>query len=120
MNFNEEIISQVWERATKVTGYDAVSVRKDACGAWIVRGKYGNRDSRYGWEIDHVLPKALGGGDDAVNLRAMQWENNLSKGDSYPGYRAVVRARETENVSVEQDFTVNEKLRRRLEELYQK
>lgn len=120
MNFDEETISQVWERATVVAGYDAASVRKDACGAWIVRGKYGNRDSHYGWEIDHVLPRALGGGDDAANLRAMQWENNVSKGDSYPSYRAVASARGTENVSVDTEFTVNEKLRRRLRELYKR
>lgn len=71
-------VEQVWRRALIVPGVNAAEWRKDDCGAWISRGQYGNRQSLYGWEVDHVYP---GGGDNLPNLRALQWQNNASKGD---------------------------------------
>ena len=69
-------VQQVWEKGIEVDGYDASQIRKDACGAFIVRTHYKNRDSDYGWEIDHVYPESRGGDDRLENLRPMQWENN--------------------------------------------
>lgn len=74
----EEIIQKVWEKGKEVKGYDKNKYRKDDCDAWIQRDKYGNRDSSYGWEIDHISP---GGSDDLPNLRPLQWENNVDKSD---------------------------------------
>lgn len=62
MAFNEDIIAAVWNKARPVEGYNPDSYRKDVCGAWIMREAYGNRDSNYGWEIDHVYPVSKGGG----------------------------------------------------------
>ena len=45
----------------------------------IKRGKYGDRTSDYGWEIDHTKPVSEGGSDDLSNLRPLQWENNATK-----------------------------------------
>ena len=67
-------------------GFDKEHFRKDACGAWIQRSEYGNHNSQYGWDVDHVLPRALGGGNEDVNLRPMQWQNNLAKADDFPYY----------------------------------
>ena len=114
----EETIEQVWQRATKVENYDPASIRKDACGAWILRSQYGNRSSMFGWEIDHVYPKALGGGDELDNLRAMQWENNDSKGTDYPDYTAKVQSEGAKNIYQEVQYTVNEDLRMRLNSRY--
>ncbi len=116
--FDEEIINKVWEKARKVDNFDPNQFRKDVCGAWIIRNHYGQRNSIYGWEIDHVYPQSLGGGDEEVNLRAMQWENNLSKGDDYPDYKAVVQADGNKNVYNDGQFTVNETLRNTLASLY--
>lgn len=77
--FSYDIKLRVWSKATKVDGFDPAMFRKDPCGAWIVWNKYGLRDNDYGWEIDHVYPKALGGGEEFDNLRAMNWRNNDSK-----------------------------------------
>lgn len=54
-----------------------------ACGAWIVREKYGDRSSQNnnGWEIDHILPESEGGTDNLFNLRPLQWFNNCKRGD---------------------------------------
>ncbi len=78
MNNTEEIVQDVWEKGTVVPSYDPSVWRKDACGAWINREQYGNRNSDYGWEIDHILP---GGSDSLHNLRPLQWENNVDKSD---------------------------------------
>jgi len=42
------------------------------------RDDYGNRNSDYGWEIDHIDPD---GGDDISNLQQLQWKNNVDKSD---------------------------------------
>lgn len=118
--FNEETIENVWSQARKVENFDGSIVRKDPCGAWIIKNQYGNRDSIYGWEIDHILPKSLGGGDDLFNLRATQWENNLKKGDHYPTYLAAVKSDGTKNVHEETEFTVNKNTQEYLKNAYNK
>ena len=115
---DEKAINGAWENATKVDNFDPNQFRKDPCGAWIIRNHYGQRTSIYGWEVDHVYPQSLGGGDDSDNLRAMQWENNLSKGDDYPSYNAVVQSDGNKNIRQEGQFTVNEALRDTLKTLY--
>jgi len=78
MSFSDEKIQQVWEKGTTVENYDKDKYRKDKCGAWMDREKYGDRNSMLGWEIDHIDPK---GSDDLSNLRPLQWKNNVAKGE---------------------------------------
>lgn len=79
-----ELIDAVWRKAAVVPGYEAGIWRRDACGAIIRRSDYANRQSEYGWEIDHVVPVALGGRDDFSNLQPLNWRNNAKKGDTHP------------------------------------
>jgi len=76
--FTAQEIAAVWSRGRIVIGNDPKIWRKDICGAWIKWDRYGNRDSLYGWEVDHMNPS---GGDSIVNLQPLQWENNLAKSD---------------------------------------
>jgi|TARA_B110000908_G_C9860233_1_gene273756 5-methylcytosine-specific restriction endonuclease McrA len=78
MAFTDEKVQIVWEKGTIVTGYDSFEWRKDQCDAWIKRSNYGNRDSDFGWEVDHITPQSNGGGDQLSNLRPLQWENNVA------------------------------------------
>ncbi len=77
------LVQQVWEKATIVSGYDPNIWRKDTCGAWINRDSHGS-ETQYGWEIDHIKPKAHGGSEDLANLQPLQWENNRHKADDWP------------------------------------
>ena len=88
----------VWQSAVTVKGYDASRVRQDACGAWIAYADFNDCHSIFGWEIDHIypifklqqlqIPEELW--DSPINLRALHWKNNRSKGDSYPMYTSAV------------------------------
>lgn len=79
MSFSEDAIQKVWEKVTVAPPNKSNEWRKDQCGAWIGRNHYGNRNSQYGWEIDHIKPESEGGGDELSNLRPLHWENNASK-----------------------------------------
>lgn len=72
MEYPEGTINAVWEKGRKVPGYNYEVFRKDQCGAWIKRESYRDRNSSYGWEIDHLLQDY----DILANLRPLQWQNN--------------------------------------------
>lgn len=118
MGFDENTIDFVWSKGISVSGYDETRIRKDSCGAWIVKDAYGNKKDDFGWEIDHVYPKSLGGDDNRNNLRPMNWHNNESKSDDYPSYKSSIIADGTRNIFSETQFTVNEELQKILKDLY--
>lgn len=91
-SFSEQEIQAVWEKGAIVPGYNSKWVRRDKCGALMEREVYGDVKSKFGWEIDHVLPKSKGGSDSLSNLQPLQWENNRHKSDNYPTWYCKVRA----------------------------
>lgn len=77
-----QIIPQVWQKAAYIDPKnEMLGFRKDQCGAWIQKSQYGNRNSIYGWEVDHIRSVSSGGGDDLSNLRPLHWKNNAARGD---------------------------------------
>lgn len=74
----------VWRKGALVPGYDPASVRQDVFGCWILFQDYGNRDSAYGWEIDHIVPVADGGSDGISNLHPLNWSMNVRLGAKGP------------------------------------
>lgn len=70
----------VWEKGHEVPGYDRKIWRRDDFGHVIKFPDYGDRSSLYGWEIDHITPKALGGFDGLANKRPLHCGRNASLG----------------------------------------
>ncbi len=118
MSFTEEQKLDAWNKARIIEGTDANLFRQDACGAWIRWDMYANRNNDYGWEIDHIFPESRGGTNISENLRALQWENNLTKGDDYPCYMAAVTSQGIENVPSNRFLMVNDEKRKQLKQYY--
>lgn len=79
---SEKLSSQkllVWEKAYTIPGLESTIWRQDQYGSIINYNQYGNRQSPYGWEIDHITPKSKGGSDLLFNLRPLQWKNNAKR-----------------------------------------
>ena len=60
-SYSEQLVQAVWEKGRTIPNYDADKYRQDDCGAWMIRSEYGNRNNKYGWEIDHIKPESQGG-----------------------------------------------------------
>lgn len=114
---DQKLIEQIWNKASIIQGLNPMIYRKDACGALIMRDKFGMQNP-FGWEIDHIFPVSLGGKDDIDNLRPLHYQNNMNKADDYPSYTAKIKFDGKENVVNERNLTVNTKTRDKLKVLY--
>lgn len=68
-----------WNNASPIPLFDANMWRQDCDGRIIKWDEYGQHSTN-GWEIDHIVPVALGGGDAYSNLRARHWLGNSTAG----------------------------------------
>ena len=79
-NWNDEEKELIWDKANFISAEnEKMGFRKDQCDAWIKKSEYGNRQSKYGWEIDHIKPDSKGGEDIVSNARPLHWKNNVSR-----------------------------------------
>lgn len=117
--FSDKVVQDVWIRTTiPLDGFDPNIIASDCCGAVIVLSEYGNVDSPYGWEIDHIFPVSSGGTDIDDNLRAMHWENNRSKGNDFPIYKVSVISDGSKNVHCDKQMKVNDAIVTCLQRIY--
>lgn len=125
---DEEKKKRIWDKMTTPPGMDISKFKLDACGALICWDQYGNRQSDVGWEIDHVIPKALLLNkdvpdeeiDDEINLRPMHWKNNDSKSLDYPEYHSKIKYEDGKNVDLDGIYEVNKTLQMILHNKYSK
>jgi hypothetical protein len=70
----------VWEKGHVIEGYDPALWRRDDYSHAMHFPAYGDQTSVYGWEVERVLPTALGGGDCIGNLRPLHRLNTCDGG----------------------------------------
>jgi hypothetical protein len=124
----QELLDKVWLKGTSVPNYDDTKYRKDPCGAWMIKSKYGDRKSIYGWEIDHIYPqsklrelKVLEDEIDNIdNLRPMNWQNNDAKGTDYPVYHAKITSNDNTNIAGDYEYEVAAEDKDKVERLFGK
>ena len=115
MDINRETAMALW---TKRYG-KAIRV-KDFSGREIDKGSYDNRNSKYGWNLDHILPKSRGGKDTESNLICVHIETNDEKADKFPVFSA--NGQTFEIIKVENHYEIkgrktNEEKQQELEEM---
>ncbi len=62
MTLLEDLKRAAWSRTSPVGGHtNAWEFRKDRLGNMVRWADYGNRKSPFGWELDFIEPKSVGG-----------------------------------------------------------
>ena len=79
VQFNEQWVLAVWAKGEIIPYRQPDEWRRDDFGNLILFDDYGNRDSIYGWEIDHIVPLAQGGSNHLSNLRPLYWKANVER-----------------------------------------
>ena len=83
MDLNRETAMRLW---TKSFGKETKV--KDYTGRTIAKGAYNDRNSEFGWNLDHILPQSRGGKTADYNLVCCHILTNDEKADKFPGFTA--------------------------------
>ena len=60
----------------------------DFAGRNIAKGAYNDRNSEFGWNVDHILPQSKGGATADYNLICCHIKTNDEKADTFPCFSA--------------------------------
>lgn len=83
MVINRETAMRLWNKAF---GKNEKAV--DFSGREIAKAAYDDRNSKYGWNIDHILPQSRGGKTTESNLICCHIKTNDEKADKFPCFSA--------------------------------
>ena len=83
MDLNRETAMRLW---SKSFGKDTKVV--DFAGRTIAKGAYNDRNSEFGWNVDHILPQSKGGVTADYNLVCCHIKTNDEKADTFPCFSA--------------------------------
>jgi hypothetical protein len=85
MTMLEDLKRAAWSRTSPVSGQpNSWEFRKDVLGNLVRYADFGNRHSPFGWELDYIIPSALGGSTDPSNLQALHWKSNAARSENLP------------------------------------
>ncbi len=83
MDLNKETAMRLWNKSF---GKDTKAA--DFAGRIIAKGAYNDRNSEFGWNVDHILPLSRGGVTADHNLVCCHISTNDEKADKFPCFTA--------------------------------
>lgn len=83
MNLNKETAMRLWNKS-----FGKEIKVQDFAGRIITKGAYNDRNSKYGWNIDHILPQSKGGTTADHNLICCHILTNDEKADKFPCFNS--------------------------------
>ena len=83
MDLNRETAMRLWNKS-----FGKCTKVKDFAGREIAKGAYNDRNSEFGWNVDHILPQSKGGKTADYNLVCCHILTNDEKADKFPGFVA--------------------------------
>ena len=101
MIINRETAMSLWNKS-----YGKSNKIKDFAGREMVKAAYNDRNSDYGWNLDHILPQSKGGKTTESNLICCHILTNDEKADKFPCFSA--NGKQFEIVKVENHYEIKE------------
>lgn len=83
MDLNRETAMRLWNKT-----FGKETIVYDFTGRKIVKGAYNDRESNYGWNVDHILPQSRGGATADHNLICCHILTNDEKANKFPCFKA--------------------------------
>ena len=83
MELNKETALRLWTQQ-----FGNVAKAKDFADREIAKAAYNNRNSRFCWNVDHILPQSRGGKTADYNLICCHMETNDEKASRFPCFTA--------------------------------
>ena len=102
MVINHETAMSLWSKR-----YGKASKIKDFAGREMIKAAYNNRNSEYGWNVDHILPQSKGGKTTDSNLVCCHILTNDEKADKFPCFSA--NGKQFEILKVENHYEIKQK-----------
>ena len=102
MQNNRETAMSLWSKR-----YGKANKVNDFAGRVMIKAAYNDRNSDYGWNLDHILPQSRGGKTTESNLVCCHILTNDEKGDSFPCFTA--NGKQFEIIKVENHYEIRQK-----------
>lgn len=102
MIINKETAMKLW-----VKRYGKAIKITDFSGRVIVKAAYDDRNSKFGWNVDHILPQSKGGKTTESNLICCHILTNDEKANSFPCFTA--NNKKFEIIKVENHYEIRSK-----------
>lgn len=83
MKLNRETAMRLWNQS-----FGKEMKAYDFAGRAIAKGAYNDRNSKFGWNVDHILPQSKGGATADYNLVCCHISTNDEKADKFPCFTA--------------------------------
>ncbi len=83
MYLNKETAMRLWNKS-----FGKEIKVKDFAGRIIAKGAYNDRNSEFGWNVDHILPQSKGGSTADYNLVCCHMLTNDEKANKFPCFNA--------------------------------